>query len=77
MAQWSGHWTHNPLVRGLIPALTTCWICSRFVPSSNPQPCMLVNSQVVRLLPVGIIKHIMFYLNYCFIIPEKLCKGSG
>ena len=38
---------------------------------------MLVNSQVVRLLPVGIIKHIMFYLNYCFIIPEKPHKGSG
>ena len=37
---------------------------------------MLVNSQLVRLLPVGIIQHIMFYLNYCFIIPEKPDKGS-
>ena len=38
---------------------------------------MLVGSQLVCLLPVGIITHIMFYLNYCFIIPEKPHKGSG
>ena len=29
------------------------------------------------LVTVGIIKHIMLYLNYCFIIPEKPHKGSG
>ena len=37
---------------------------------------MLVSSQLLCLLPVGIITHIMFYLNYCFIIPEKPDKGS-
>ena len=38
---------------------------------------MLVNSQLVCLRPVGILKHIMFHLNYCFIITEKPHKGSG
>ena len=37
---------------------------------------MLVSSQLLCLLPVGIITHITFYLNYCFIIPEKPDKGS-
>ena len=37
---------------------------------------MLVNSQQVRLLPVGIFKHVMFHLmNYCFSIPEKPIRG--
>ena len=29
MAQWSGHWTRNPVVLGRSPAPATWWICSR------------------------------------------------
>ena len=37
----------------------------------------LVNSQLVCLQPVGILGHIMFHLNYWFIIPEKPYRGTG
>ena len=77
MAEWSMHWTHNPPVPGLIPSLATCWIILFLVRPEFKSSAMLVSSQLVCLLPVGIITHIMFYLNYCFIIPEKPHKGSG
>ena len=40
---------------------------------------MLVNSQVVGLLPVGILNPIIcndIFWTSCFIIPEKLLKGE-
>ena len=37
----------------------------------------LVNSQLVHLLPVGILDLVIFYLNYLFHIPEKPHKGRG
>ena len=37
----------------------------------------LVNSQLVCLQPVGILGHIMFHLNYWFIIPQKPYRGTG
>ena len=63
-----------------------CWTCNQ-VPSGPPAGFVLgspkfkstlVNSQLVRLLPVGFLNIIIaFYLNNCFIIPEKPDKGSG
>ena len=38
IAEWSASRTRNPAVPGSSPALTTCWICSRVVLSSNPRP---------------------------------------
>ena len=41
-----------------------------------------VNSQMVRLLPAGILNHVMLYLKHlflpaCFIVPEKPLSGRG
>ena len=30
----------HPMVPGSSPALAACWICSWYVPSSNPRPCL-------------------------------------
>ena len=38
MAEWSVHWTRNPVVLGLSSALTTTWICVMVAPSSNRCP---------------------------------------
>ena len=47
-------------------ALTTCWICGTVIPSFNSFTAP-VNSQMVILLPVGILNKLMFYLNRFFL----------
>ena len=57
---WLGRWTCNPEVPGSNP--TPChWIdLSSVVPNSTPP--RFVNSQLVCLLPVGILNKFLFYL---------------
>ena len=66
VAEWAACRTRNPAVLGSSPALTTTWICFSVALSSNPSAATLVNSQLVCLLPVGILNNVMFSLNYLF-----------
>ena len=65
VAEWLGCWTSSPWVPGSNPTLSTSWICFSVVPSYKPSAA-LVYSQLVCLPPVGIFKHVMFYLQYLF-----------
>ena len=40
VGEWSARRARNPMVTGSSPALAACWICSWYVPSSNPRPCL-------------------------------------
>ena len=59
------HGGSNPAAPSSSPALTTTWICFSVALSSNPGQ-RSVNSQLVCLLPVGILNNIMLNLNYLF-----------
>ena len=77
-AVWPSGWSARLVIRK--PQLQVPpWLLAAFVLCSPEfkSSATLVNSQLVCLLPVGILKHIMFYLNYCFIIPEKPHKESS
>ena len=63
-------WTCNLEATSSSPAWTFIWIFFLVVPSSNPRP-RLWNRQLVRLLPTGILKLVMFHLNYLFHYPWK------
>ena len=65
MAKRFERWTFNP------EALSSCGY------PEFKSLATLLNSQLVRLLPVRILKRIMFYLKYCLIIPEQAHEGSG
>ena len=61
MAEWSAHWTRNPVVLGSSPALATSWICSR---SSRVQiPGHACKQPTGCFLPVGVFNPVMLYLN--------------
>ena len=68
VAEWLERWTCNLEATSSSPARTFIWIFSLLVPSSNPRP-RLWNRQLVRLLPTGILKLVMFHLNYLFHYP--------
>ena len=67
MAKWLGHQTLNPEVMGSSPTLTTQLELFLGRPQFNSS-ATFVNSQLVCLLPVGILNHVMFICIICFII---------
>ena len=63
MAEWLLRWTCNPEATSSTPALSASgWILSSVVPSPNPRS-RLQNSQLDRLLAVGILKYVIFHLS--------------
>ena len=74
MAKRLERWTFNPEALSSCAALTAGWFVL-----GNPEfkyLATLLISQLIRLLPVRNLKRIMFYLKYCFIIPEQAHEGS-
>ena len=60
---------------GSNPTLSTSWICFTAVPSYINPSAALVNSQLVCLLPAGILTHVMFHLQNLFQLFEwHACK---
>lgn len=72
MVEWLGHQTRNPEIPGSSPALTT-WISAHQLLISYS---MLVNSQLVYLLPVWILNLLSLFQEVCFIGPEKLQRAE-
>ena len=79
VAKWLEPWTCNLEALSSSLALTASWICSRQsqvqIFGHTSVYFELLIADLFSLLPVGILKHIMSYLNYCFIIPEKPHRG--
>ena len=64
MAKWLKPWTYNSEALSSSTTLTAIWICSRL--SEFISLAMLVNGQLVCLLPVGIRNPVNFDLDYLF-----------
>ena len=64
MAKWLKPWTYNSEALSSSTTLTAIWICSRL--SEFISLAMLVNSQLVCLLPDGIRNPVKFDLDYLF-----------
>ena len=66
MAWWLGRWICNPEVPGSSPAPCHRMDLSSVVPNSTPP--RFVNSQLLSLLPVGILNKIsVLFCNICFL----------
>ena len=73
-AKWLEHWTFNEKDQSSSlpppPPLPTPPLAGFVLGSLEFQfSAMLVNSQLVYLLPVGILNHVMFHLNSLFHYP--------
>ena len=77
MAEQLQGWTRNPEALSSSPALTASWIASWL--SQVKFSTMLVNSQLVHLLPIGILNNAIFYLNLFLSLSLKstITKGRG
>ena len=77
MAEQLQGWTRSPEALSSSPALTASWIASWS--SQVKFSTMLVNSQLVHLLPTGILNSAIFYLNLflSLSLQSTITKGRG
>ena len=59
--------SNNLVVPGSSPILAASWSCFSGAPKFNSS-VVLVKSQLVYLLPAGILNHVMLYLKYSFLV---------